>query len=77
MFGSNRKSHRRILVGGLAILAALPAGCALTPEDGSQVRRDACPPARTLICTQRMGREEQCSCELEEGFEEIFEPMER
>lgn len=58
-------------------MLALPAGCALAPEDGSDVRHDACPPARTLICTQRMGREERCSCELEEGFEEIFRPMKR
>ena len=77
MFRSNRKSHRRIYAGGLAILLALPAGCASTPEDGSEAQHAACPPGQTLICTQRMGREEQCSCELVDGFEEIFEPMER
>lgn len=77
MFGSYRKSHRRVHAGALALLAALPAGCTLTPEDGSQVQVDACPPGRTLVCTQRLGREEHCSCESEDGFEEIFEPMRR
>jgi hypothetical protein len=77
MFGSNRKSHRRIHVGGIATLLVMSSGCAMTPESGNEAQHDACPPGRALICTRWLGREQQCSCELEEGFEEIFEPMRR
>jgi hypothetical protein len=55
----------------------LQAGCATSPNNGHDVPQEACPPGRTLICTQRLGRQETCSCELEEGFEDIFEPMKR
>jgi hypothetical protein len=53
------------------------AGCVTTPNSGGEARRDACPPGRTLICTQRLGREDKCSCEREEEFKEILEPMKR
>lgn len=53
------------------------AGCVTTPNSGGEVRHDACPPGRTLICTQRLGREDKCSCEREEEFKEILEPMKR
>jgi hypothetical protein len=52
----------------------MSAGCAAMPQDRGTVRHDACPPGRTLICTERLGQLEKCSCELEEGFEEIFDP---
>jgi hypothetical protein len=55
----------------------MSSGCAMTPESGNEAQHDACPPGRALICTRWLGREQQCSCELEEGFEEIFEPMRR
>ena len=79
MFRSNRKSHRRIYAGGLAILLALSAGCATAPEEEEEgnVARDTCPPGQALVCTRRMGREEQCSCQLEEGFDEMMRPMRR
>ena len=51
----------------------LSAGCASTPEDRDETSREACPPGRTLICSQRLGRTETCSCELEEAFEDIFD----
>lgn len=79
MLRSNRKSHRRIYAGGLAILLALSGGCATTPEEEEEgkVVQDACPPGRALVCTRRMGHEEQCSCQLEEGFDEMMRPMRR
>jgi hypothetical protein len=55
----------------------MSAGCVMTPSSDGKTQREACPPGRTLICTQRLGREDKCSCELEEEFEEIFEPMKR
>jgi hypothetical protein len=55
----------------------MSTGCVMTPSGGGEARRDACPPGRTLICTQRLGREDKCSCEHEEEFEEILEPMKR
>jgi hypothetical protein len=70
---SDRKSHRRIL--GLAVAALLPliAGCASLSEDQDETSREACPPGRTLICSQRLGETETCSCEFEEEFEDIFD----
>jgi hypothetical protein len=58
----------------------LSAGCATTPEgeeEEDKIVHDACPPGRAMVCTRRMGREEQCSCQLEEGFDEMMRPMRR
>ena len=40
--------------------------------DGAAAAR-ACPAGRALICTQRMGKTEDCVCERQEKFEDIFE----
>ncbi|MEJ2273123.1 MAG: hypothetical protein P8Y01_00860 [Woeseiaceae bacterium] len=70
---SNRKGYRRVHGLSVAALLALVAGCASTSEDRDESARDACPPGRTLICTQRLGKTESCSCELEDEFEDIFD----
>jgi hypothetical protein len=72
MCRSNRKGHRRIHGIAVAALLALAAGCAST-NDREVAHREACPPGRTLICAQRLGRTESCSCELEKEFEDIFD----
>ena len=61
----------------MTILFLAAAGCQSTPQTESVGDTRLCPPGRALICTKKYGKEENCSCEREETFEEIMRPMRR
>ena len=61
----------------MTILCLAATGCQSTPQSESVGDTRLCPPGRALICTRKFGKDEACSCEREETFEEIFKPDRR
>lgn len=56
----------------MSLLTVL-AACASTDEVEGEAKARKCPPGRALVCTQRMGQQEECVCEREEKLQDIFE----
>ena len=61
----------------MTILFLAAAGCQTTPQEEGVGDTRLCPPGRAMICTKKYGKEEACSCEREETFEEIMRPERR
>lgn len=63
---SARRSAIVISVG--ALLAGANTGCVTD----SHSREEACPPNKTLVCTERIGKVESCACTGKDKLRDIL-----
>jgi len=70
MCRSDRKSHRRIYAGAIALLLT---GCAGAPGAQPPPNADGCAADRTLVCAYRFGKPYKCACQSKDSLEEIFD----
>ena len=53
----------------LIVVTILVTGCA----SNQQAHNEACPPNKTLVCKNRMGQDQECTCHSKATMRDVFD----